>query len=40
MDIGAGAGLPGMILAILTECEVHLVESDAKKVAFLRTGLG
>ena len=39
MDIGAGAGLPGVILAILTECEVHLVESDTKKVAFMRTAL-
>lgn len=39
MDIGAGAGLPGLVLAILTEFEVHLVESDTKKVAFLRTVL-
>ena len=39
MDIGSGAGLPGLILAILTECEVHLVESDTKKVAFIRTAL-
>ena len=39
MDIGAGAGLPGMILAILTENEVHLVESDMKKVAFMHTAL-
>ena len=39
MDIGAGAGLPGVILAILTKCEVHLVESDTKKVAFMRTAL-
>ena len=39
MDIGSGAGLPGLILAILTDCEVHLVESDTKKVAFMRTAL-
>ena len=39
MDIGAGAGLPGLILAILTSCEVHLVESDTKKVAFMRMAL-
>lgn len=39
MDIGAGAGLPGLILAILTDCQLHLVESDAKKVAFMRTAV-
>jgi len=39
MDVGAGAGLPGLILAILTACEVHLVESDTKKVAFMRMAL-
>ena len=39
MDIGSGAGLPGLILAILTEREVHLVESDTRKVAFMRTAL-
>ena len=39
MDIGAGAGLPGVILALLTKHEVHLVESDAKKIAFMRTAL-
>ena len=39
MDIGAGAGLPGLILALLTKHEVHLVESDAKKIAFMRTAL-
>tara|TARA_Y100000589_G_C27036569_1_gene581328 strand:- start:85 stop:708 length:624 start_codon:yes stop_codon:yes gene_type:complete len=39
MDIGAGAGLPGVILALLTKHEVHLVESDAKKIAFMRTVL-
>ena len=41
MDVGAGSsGLPrcnsGMVL---TECEVLLVESDSKKVAFMRTAL-
>lgn len=39
MDIGAGAGLPGVILALLTKHEVHLVEADAKKIAFMRTVL-
>jgi len=37
VDIGSGAGFPGMVLAILgTSAEVHLVESNEKKCAFLR----
>jgi 16S rRNA (guanine527-N7)-methyltransferase len=37
VDLGSGAGLPGLILAILRpELQVHLVESDARKSAFLR----
>ncbi|MDE2166156.1 MAG: 16S rRNA (guanine(527)-N(7))-methyltransferase RsmG [Alphaproteobacteria bacterium] len=36
VDIGSGAGLPGLILAILGVPEVHLVESDQRKAAFLR----
>ena len=39
MDIGAGAGLPGLVLAMMSEHELHLVESDTKKVAFMRTAL-
>lgn len=35
MDLGSGAGLPGIILAI-TGFSVTMVESDTKKVAFLR----
>jgi 16S rRNA (guanine527-N7)-methyltransferase len=35
-DIGSGAGLPGLVLAIIQpEREVHLVESDKRKAAFL-----
>ncbi|MCA3358427.1 MAG: 16S rRNA (guanine(527)-N(7))-methyltransferase RsmG [Roseomonas sp.] len=35
-DIGSGAGLPGMVLAILQpDREFHLVESDKRKAAFL-----
>ena len=37
MDIGSGAGFPGIILGILTVHDVHLVESDQRKCAFLRT---
>jgi 16S rRNA (guanine527-N7)-methyltransferase len=36
MDMGTGAGFPGLVLAIATGFTVHLVESDAKKVSFLR----
>src|SRR6202044_3793088 len=36
VDLGSGAGLPGLVLAILGVPEVHLVESDLRKAAFLR----
>ena len=35
VDLGSGAGFPGLILAIMGFPEVHLVESDARKCAFL-----
>ena len=35
-DFGSGAGFPGLVLAIMTEAEVHLVESSEKKTQFLR----
>ncbi|HWL70949.1 MAG TPA: 16S rRNA (guanine(527)-N(7))-methyltransferase RsmG [Geminicoccus sp.] len=35
-DLGTGPGVPGMILAIMGVPEMHLVESDQRKVAFLR----
>lgn len=35
-DLGSGAGLPGLVLAILQPGrEIHLVESDKRKAAFL-----
>ncbi len=34
-DLGAGAGLPGLVLAAATERPFHLVESDRRKAAFL-----
>ncbi len=38
VDLGSGAGFPGLVLAILRpDLDVHLVESDAKKCAFLQT---
>ncbi len=35
-DLGSGAGLPGLVLAILTDLPTHLVERDRRKAAFLR----
>lgn len=36
IDIGSGAGLPGIVAAILTDRPVVLVEPRAKRVEFLR----
>jgi 16S rRNA (guanine527-N7)-methyltransferase len=40
LDLGSGAGFPGLVLAILGraegDAEVHLVEADHKKAEFLR----
>jgi len=36
IDLGSGAGLPGLVLAILGAGEIHLVESDQRKATFLR----
>ncbi|HVI52781.1 MAG TPA: 16S rRNA (guanine(527)-N(7))-methyltransferase RsmG [Candidatus Sulfotelmatobacter sp.] len=36
LDLGSGAGFPGLVLAVMTGQTVHLVESDARKCAFLR----
>ena len=36
MDIGSGAGFPGLVLAVMGVPDVHLVESDSRKCAFLR----
>lgn len=35
LDIGAGAGFPGMVIALLTEHDVTLVEATTKKCQFL-----
>jgi 16S rRNA (guanine527-N7)-methyltransferase len=35
-DIGSGAGFPGMVLAIVTGLPTELIESHARKGAFLR----
>jgi len=35
-DLGSGAGFPGLVLAIMTGAEVHLVESAGKKAQFMK----
>ncbi len=36
LDLGSGAGFPGLVLAIMGQLEVHLVEADRRKSEFLR----
>lgn len=36
LDVGAGAGFPGLVLALLGCGRVHLVEADQRKAQFLR----
>lgn len=36
LDLGSGAGFPGLVLAIMGVPGVHLAESDQRKCAFLR----
>ncbi len=40
VDMGSGAGFPGIVLAILSanrpQAEIHLIESNARKASFLR----
>src|SRR5262249_5471779 len=38
-DLGSGAGIPGLILAIATGHHVTLYESNGKKCAFLREAI-
>lgn len=36
LDLGSGGGFPGLVIAALSDAQVHLVESDQRKSAFLR----
>jgi 16S rRNA (guanine527-N7)-methyltransferase len=38
-ELGSGAGIPGLVLAIAADLEAHLYESNAKKAAFLREAI-
>jgi 16S rRNA (guanine527-N7)-methyltransferase len=35
-ELGSGAGIPGLVVAIAADLDVHLYESNGKKAAFLR----
>lgn len=35
-DLGSGAGFPGLVIALASEREAHLIESDRRKAAFLQ----
>ena len=37
LDVGSGAGFPGLVLAIMGGVQVDLVESDQRKAVFLST---
>jgi 16S rRNA (guanine527-N7)-methyltransferase len=37
IDIGSGAGFPGLVLAIMGLPNIHLIEHNMRKAAFLRT---
>ena len=39
IDLGSGAGLPGLVLAIATGIPADLIESDTRKAAFLREAI-
>ncbi len=43
VDLGSGAGLPGLVIAIMladvADARVHLIESNARKCAFLRDAI-
>ena len=36
IDVGSGAGFPGMVLAIMGLADIHLIDASAKKCTFLR----
>jgi 16S rRNA (guanine527-N7)-methyltransferase len=39
VDLGSGAGLPGLVLSILGIPDCHLIDSDGRKAAFLREAI-
>ena len=39
MDVGSGAGFPGVVLGIMRDVKLELVESDGRKAAFLEAAV-
>lgn len=39
VDLGSGGGFPGMVVALLGARNVHLIESNRRKCAFLRAAI-
>lgn len=39
VDLGSGAGLPGLVLSIFGVANCHLIDSDGRKAAFLREAI-
>jgi len=39
VDLGSGAGFPGLVIAAMTDIDVHLVERDGRKSVFLREAM-
>lgn len=39
VDLGSGAGFPGLVLAILGKSDMQLIEADQRKSAFLREAI-
>lgn len=39
IDLGSGAGFPGIVLALMTLRPVHMIESDHRKAAFLNEAI-
>ncbi len=39
VDLGSGAGIPGLIIAVVAGIPAHLYESNGKKAAFLREAI-
>ncbi len=38
-DLGSGAGFPGLVLALAGDLDVHLFESNGRKISFLREAI-